>query len=537
MAERIGVRSLARLGTFGVTKFSTFLGHSVWTVDQSAVGIVQCRPARSESSVGLIGARETNCCLQVYPLPSRQPTWFETINPATGKTLKRYKSSTKADVDKAVTKAKKAFEKWRLLSPAKRAIYLERTAKTLRAQKEKLARIITQEMGKPIKESLPEVAKCAWALEYYSENGPKFLNPEVTKTDATDSYVTFEPLGVIGSIMPWNFPLWQCIRFAAPALMVGNTTVFKPSSVTPQSGLALQNAFESTGLIPDCFNIVLGSAQVANNLIQSDTVAISFTGSVNAGRTVAQAASTQLKKFVLELGGSDAFLVLEDADIEAASTGAVAGRFINNGQSCIATKRIFVVKHVFDEFLDKFVKKTKSLRVGDPLSPETDIGPMVREESLKTLDGQVKDALKQGAQLELGGERLRRKGSFYAPTIVTNVSEEMRMMKEETFGPAAPVMVVKDESEAIRLANKSEFGLGATVWGTDTRRAEKVARDISVGLVTVNNVVVSDPRMPFGGVRHSGIGRELSRYGMIEFANIRSVRVYEKSPLAHAHVE
>ena len=525
------------MGTFGVTKFSTFLGHSVWTVDQSAVGIVQCRPARSESSVGLIGARETNCCLQVYPLPSRQPTWFETINPATGKTLKRYKSSTKADVDKAVTKAKKAFEKWRLLSPAKRAIYLERTAKTLRAQKEKLARIITQEMGKPIKESLPEVAKCAWALEYYSENGPKFLNPEVTKTDATDSYVTFEPLGVIGSIMPWNFPLWQCIRFAAPALMVGNTTVFKPSSVTPQSGLALQNAFESTGLIPDCFNIVLGSAQVANNLIQSDTVAISFTGSVNAGRTVAQAASTQLKKFVLELGGSDAFLVLEDADIEAASTGAVAGRFINNGQSCIATKRIFVVKHVFDEFLDKFVKKTKSLRVGDPLSPETDIGPMVREESLKTLDGQVKDALKQGAQLELGGERLRRKGSFYAPTIVTNVSEEMRMMKEETFGPAAPVMVVKDESEAIRLANKSEFGLGATVWGTDTRRAEKVARDISVGLVTVNNVVVSDPRMPFGGVRHSGIGRELSRYGMIEFANIRSVRVYEKSPLAHAHVE
>ena len=537
MAERIGVRSLARLGTFGVTKFSTFLGHSVWTVDQSAVGIVQCRPARSESSVGLIGARETNCCLQVYPLPSSQPTWFETINPATGKTLKRYKSSTKADVDKAVTKAKKAFEKWRLLSPAKRAIYLERTAKTLRAQKEKLARIITQEMGKPIKESLPEVAKCAWALEYYSENGPKFLNPEVTKTDATDSYVTFEPLGVIGSIMPWNFPLWQCIRFAAPALMVGNTTVFKPSSVTPQSGLALQNAFESTGLIPDCFNIVLGSAQVANNLIQSDTVAISFTGSVNAGRTVAQAASTQLKKFVLELGGSDAFLVLEDADIEAASTGAVAGRFINNGQSCIATKRIFVVKHVFDEFLDKFVKKTKSLRVGDPLSPETDIGPMVREESLKTLDGQVKDALKQGAQLELGGERLRRKGSFYAPTIVTNVSEEMRMMKEETFGPVAPVMVVKDESEAIRLANKSEFGLGATVWGTDTRRAEKVARDISVGLVTVNNVVVSDPRMPFGGVRHSGIGRELSRYGMIEFANIRSVRVYEKSPLAHAHVE
>jgi succinate-semialdehyde dehydrogenase/glutarate-semialdehyde dehydrogenase/succinyl-CoA reductase len=470
-------------------------------------------------------------------LTSRQPTWFETVNPATGRILKRYRSSTKADVDKAVTKAKKAFEKWRQLSPAKRAIYLERTAKTLRAQKEKLARIITQEMGKPIKESLPEVAKCAWALEYYSENGPKFLNPEIIKTDATDSYVSFEPLGVIGSVMPWNFPLWQCIRFAAPSLMVGNTTVFKPSSVTPQSGLALQNAFESTGMIPGCFSIVLGSAQVANHLIESDTVAISFTGSVNAGRMVAQSASTQLKKFVLELGGSDPFIVLDDADVEAASSGAVAGRFINNGQSCIATKRIFVVKKVLDEFLEKFVRKTKSLRVGDPLSPETDIGPMVREEALKTLDGQIKDAVRGGANLELGGERLRRKGSFYAPTILTNIMPKMRIMKEETFGPAAPVMAVKDENEATRLANKSEFGLGASVWGTDTRRAEKVAREVSAGLVTVNNVVVSDPRMPFGGVRHSGIGRELSRYGMLEFTNIKSVRLYEKSPLAHAHVE
>lgn len=470
-------------------------------------------------------------------MPSRQPTWFETVNPATGKTLKRYKSSTKAEVDKAVTKAGKAFDKWRQLSPAKRAIYLERAAKTLRAQKEKLARIITQEMGKPIKESLPEVAKCAWALEYYSENGPKFLNPEIIKTDATDSYVSFEPLGVIGCIMPWNFPLWQCIRFAAPSLMVGNTTVFKPSSVTPQSGLALQNALESTGMIPGCFSIVLGSAQVANHLIESDTVAISFTGSVDAGRMVAQSASTQLKKFVLELGGSDPLIVLEDADVEAASTGAVAGRFINNGQSCIATKRIFVVKKILDEFLEKFVKKTRSLRVGDPLSPETDIGPMVREDALKTLDGQVRDAVRQGANLEMGGERLRRKGSFYAPTILTNTTPKMRIMKEETFGPAAPVMAVKDENEAIRLGNESEFGLGASVWGTDIRRAEKVAREVSAGLVTVNNVVVSDPRMPFGGVRHSGIGRELSRYGMLEFTNIKSVRLYEKSPLAHAHVE
>src|SRR5438132_1084033 len=467
----------------------------------------------------------------------RAKRWIETVNPANGKVLRRFRASTRTDVEKSVEKARKAFEKWRELSPARRAEFLQRAAQILRSRKDQLGRIMTLEMGKTIKESVPEVAKCAWALEYFAENGPRFLNPEAAKTDASDSYVAFEPLGVIGSIMPWNFPLWQCVRFAAPALIAGNTTVFKPSSITPQSGLALQNAFESTGLIPGCFSIVLGSAQVANYMIESDTVAISFTGSVNAGRNVAQAASTQLKKFVLELGGSDPFIVLEDADIEAASTGAVAGRFINNGQSCIATKRIFVVKQVIDKFLEKFVKKTRSLKVGDPLSPETDIGPMVRQEAVKTLDAQVKDALKRGANLEHGGERLRRKGSFYAPTILTNVTPEMRIMKEETFAPAAPVIVVNDENEAIRLANRSEFGLGATVWGIDTRRAEKVAREISAGLVTVNNVVVSDPRMPFGGVRHSGIGRELSRYGMLEFTNIKSVRVYEKSPLAHANVE
>src|SRR5437667_5438633 len=438
----------------------------------------------------------------------RAKRWIETVNPANGKVLRRFRASTRTDVEKSVEKARKAFEKWREFSPAKRGEFLQRAAKILRSRKEKLGKIMTLEMGKTIKESVPEVAKCAWALEYFAENGPRFLNPEAAKTDASDSYVAFEPLGVIGSIMPWNFPLWQCIRFAAPALMVGNTTVFKPSSVTPQSGLALQNAFESTGSIPGCFNIVLGSAQVANYLIESDTVAISFTGSVNAGRTVAQSASSQLKKFVLELGGSDPFIVLEDADIEAASTGAVAGRFINNGQSCIATKRIFVIKKVLDDFLERFEKKTKSLKVGDPLSPETDIGPIVREDALKRLDEQVKDAVRQGANLELGGERLRRKGSFYAPTILTNTTPDMRIMQEETFGPAAPVMAVRDESEAIRLANRSEFGLGASVWGTDTRRAEKVAREVSSGLVTVNNVVVSDQRMPFGGVRHCGIGRE-----------------------------
>ena len=463
--------------------------------------------------------------------------WIETVNPANGKVLRRFRASTRTDVEKSVEKARKAFEKWRELSPAKRAEFLQRAAKILRSRKEKLGRTMTLEMGKTIKESVPEVAKCAWALEYFAENGPRFLNPEAAKTDASDSYVAFEPLGVIGSIMPWNFPLWQCVRFAAPSLMVGNTAVFKPSSVTPQSGLQLQEVFDSTGVPPGTFNVVLGSSEVASYLIEANTTAISFTGSVPAGQDVAEQASSRLKKVVLELGGSDPFIVLDDADVEAASTGAVAGRFINNGQSCICAKRFFVARKIADEFLDRFTSKTKSLKVGDPLSPETDVGPLVREESLHKLDRQVKDSIKMGAKVQLGGERLKRKGFFYAPTILTEVEPAMPVMKEETFGPAAPVMIVKDDDEAVRYANNSEFGLGSSVWSRDIRRAEKVARQIAAGMVTVNNIVVSDPRMPFGGVKESGIGRELSRYGMLEFTNIKSIRLYEKSPLAFVHVE
>ncbi len=471
-------------------------------------------------------------------MPERKTrSWFETINPANGKVVRRFRAATRTDVEKSVEKARKAFEKWRELAPAKRAEFLERAAKMLRSQKDKLGRIITLEMGKTIKESVPEVTKCAWGLEYFAENGPRFLNPETLKTDATDSYVAFEPLGVIASIMPWNFPLWQCVRFAAPALMAGNAAVFKPSSVTPQSGLALQEVFDSTGIPPGTFNVVLGSSEVASYMIEANTAAVSFTGSVPAGRDVAEQASRQLKKSVLELGGSDPFIVLDDADLEAASTGAVAGRFINNGQSCICAKRFFVAKTVADEFLNRFIAKTRSLKVGDPMSPETDIGPLVREDALKTLDRQVQSSVKMGAKVELGGERLKRKGFYYAPTILTGVEPDMPVMKEETFGPAAPVMAVKDDDDAIRHANMSDFGLGCSVWGRDVRRAEKVARQITTGMVTVNNIVVSDPRMPFGGVKKSGIGRELSRYGMLEFTNIKSIRLFEKSPLAYVHVE
>ena len=463
--------------------------------------------------------------------------WVESLNPTTGMPLKRFKAATRIEVDKAVERARKAFEKWRILLPARRAVYLERTANTLKSQKDKLGRIITLEMGKTIRESVSEVLKCAWALEYYAENGERFLNNEPAKTDATDSYVSFEPLGVIASIMPWNFPLWQSIRFAAPTLMAGNTCVFKPSSVSPESGQVLAEAFESAEIPEGCFNIVLGSSEVSNYLIEAGTNGVSFTGSVQAGRSVAELASKRLKKTVLELGGSDPFIVLDDADVEASSSGAVAGRFINCGQSCIASKRFFVAKKIADDFMEQFIRKTKSLRVGDPLNSETDLGPMVREEALDHLNSQVQDSVKEGARLELGGHRIQRKGFFYQPTILTNVNPKMRVMAEETFGPVAPVMVVGDDDEAVSCANQSEFGLGASVWGQDIRRAEKVARQLSTGLVSVNNVVVSDPRMPFGGVKNSGIGRELSRYGLLEFTDVKSVRIYEKSPLVHARVE
>jgi len=460
---------------------------------------------------------------------------IEQVNPATGELLGSVKSASRAEVERIVASAREAFHEWRLLEPSRRSSYFERISKALAASKQKIARMITLEMGKAIKESIAEVEKCAWAFEYYAENGPGFLQPETVKTDATDSYVDFQPLGVIASIMPWNFPVWQCVRFAAPALMAGNTTVFKPSSTTPQSAIMLQTAISESGMNSHCFNVVIGSGQVADYMIESEgTAAVSFTGSVEVGRRVAESASRQMKKCVLELGGSDPFIVLEDADVEAASDGAVKGRFVNCGQSCIASKRFFVAKRVAEDFIGQFVKKTKALRVGDPMSLQTDIGPMVREDALKALDGQVQGSVKEGAHVEVGGKRLDRPGFYYAPTVMTHVTQRMRVMKEEVFGPVAPIMVVANEKEAVRMANDSEYGLGASVWGEDTRRAEKVAQQLEVGIVTVNNVVASDPRVPFGGVKKSGIGRELSRYGVLEFTNIRAVRIYEKSPILKA---
>jgi acyl-CoA reductase-like NAD-dependent aldehyde dehydrogenase len=461
---------------------------------------------------------------------------LKTINPSTEEILNEYELISKEQLNDTVQKSKKTFLEWKE-DIDKRADFLYAFAKELRKNKENLAKTATQEMGKVIKESRSEVEKCAWTAEYFADHGKIFVNDEVVNTDARKSIITFQPLGVIGSIMPWNFPYWQGLRFAAPSLMVGNTIVLKPASATMQCGIEIEKTFDKAGVPHGVFQTVVGDSSIAESLIDSDGVnAVTFTGSVPVGAKVAQRATSQIKKTVLELGGSDPFIVCEDADIEKTSTGAVKGRFINCGQSCIASKRFIVAKKVANEFIEKFVQKTERLKVGDPLSDDTEIGPVVNIKSLENMEGIVNRTMKEGAELLTGGERMKDKGYFYSPTIFRNVSPHMEIAQEEVFGPVAPIITVEDEKEAIRIANDSKFGLGASIWTQDLDKAEALSSIVQSGIVTVNNVVVSDPRVPFGGVKNSGFGRELSRFGMLEFVNIKSVRFYDQLIYEH-HVE
>ncbi len=458
---------------------------------------------------------------------------IKTVNPTTEEVIQEYENITKDEIKSKTKKAKEAFEEWKKNANT-RADLIHDFAQQLRKDKENLARIATREMGKVIKESRSEVEKCAWAMEYFADNGSFFTTNEVINADARKTIVAFEPIGVIASIMPWNFPYWQALRFAAPSLIAGNTTVLKPASATMQCGIEIEKTFNKSGFPDGIFQTLIGDSSIVETIIDSNYInAVTFTGSVTAGAKVAQKATSKIKKTVLELGGSDPFIVCEDADIEKASSGAVKGRFINCGQSCIASKRFIVVKKIANEFIEKFVEKTEKLKVGDPLEDDTDIGPLVNSDGLEKIDSQVKDSIKEGAEVLTGGEQIKGKGYFYKPTVFKNVTPKMRIAQEEVFGPVAPVIIADDETESIKLANETEYGLGASIWTEDLEKADKISQMVQSGVVSVNNIVASDPRVPFGGVKKSGFGRELSRYGMLEFVNIKTVRFYDQ--LVHQH--
>jgi len=460
----------------------------------------------------------------------------KTINPSNEQVIQEYDIMDKNKVNEIVKKSKKSSIDWRK-DMHKRIELLHKCAEALRKNKKELAIVATMEMGKPLKEAIGEIEKCATAMEYYGDNGQVFMNDEVLNTDARKTLITFQPLGVIASIMPWNFPFWQALRFAAPSMIIGNTIVLKPASATLQCGIAMEKLFTKVGFPEGVFQTLVGNSTVAEHLIDSpDIDAVTFTGSNTVGAKVAQRAGRNLKKCVLELGGSDPFIVCSDADIEKASEGAVKGRFINCGQSCIASKRFFVTKNVADEFIEKFTQKTERLKVGDPLSEDTDIGPLVNSQGLETIQSQVQDAVDNGADIITGGERVGDKGYYYKPTIIKNISNKMRVYHEEVFGPVASVVVVEDEKEAIKLANESIFGLGASIWTKDFDKAEQFSKDIESGMISVNHMLVSDPRVPFGGIKQSGFGRELAKYGMLEFVNVKSIRFYDKI-LHHHYVE
>lgn len=449
---------------------------------------------------------------------------FVSVNPTTGKVLKTYRYAPVSELQAVFKQSQQAFLKWKTIPLSHRIVFLVKVGKQLRNHKEAYARMITLEMGKLYTEAVVEVEKCATACDYFCAHAADFLKEEVIQTEYTKSYVRFDPLGTILAIMPWNFPFWQVFRFCIPALLAGNTVLLKHSRVVPGCALMLEKLFTDTGFPKDVFQNVFTDEQGISYLLPH-VQGVTLTGSVEAGRTVAQQCGKHIKPFVLELGGSDPFVVLSDADVELAAQTAVQARFLNCGQSCIAAKRFIVVKEHVKLFADMVVKSVESFVVGNPLESETTLCPLVQEEQVKKLDKQVKLAVKQGAKLLCGGKRLQREGFFYTPTVLINVKPTSILFQEEVFGPVLPIIVAKDDTEALRLANQSSFGLGASVWTQNIQKAEKIAQGIDAGFVAVNTMVQSDPRLPFGGVKDSGIGRELSRYGLLEFCNIKTVVV------------
>jgi succinate-semialdehyde dehydrogenase / glutarate-semialdehyde dehydrogenase len=449
---------------------------------------------------------------------------IQSINPATGETIETFQETSPREVDAALARARAAFLDWRGAPYAERAARMRAAAEVLRRRRAEHARTMTLEMGKPIVQAEAEVDKCARGCDHYAEHAQAMLASQPRQTDASLSYVRFDPLGPVLAVMPWNFPFWQVFRFAAPALMAGNVAVLKHASNVPRCALAIAAVFEEAGFPRGVFSTLLvGSSAIPGLIGDPRIAAVTLTGSDRAGSEVAERAGREIKRTVLELGGSDPFIVLGDADVPAAARAAADARLVNSGQSCIAAKRFIVVESVADAFIERFVAELSSRRVGDPLARETQVGPLARVDLRDALHRQVDESVKRGAALRTGGRIPPGDGAFYPPTLLAAVDRGMPAFDEETFGPVAAVVRAKDEADAVRIANDSAFGLGASLWTRDRARAERIAAEIETGMVFVNGIVQSDPRLPFGGIKRSGYGRELSEYGIREFVNVKSV--------------
>ena len=454
------------------------------------------------------------------------PARIVSVDPSTGSEIAAFDAFGPAELDRAAADAHAAFEVWRARSIAERAVPMGALAAHLRTEADRYARLITAEMGKPLAEAKAELEKCAWACEHYATHAARLLADEPHPSSATRSYVAFEPLGVVLAIMPWNYPFWQVFRFAAAAVMAGNTVVLKHASNVSQCSLAVEGAFEAAGFPDGTLRTVLAPAATVERLIADERVrAVTLTGSSDTGARVAELAGRALKKAVLELGGSDPFIVLPDADLSLAVPGATRGRNQNTGQSCIAAKRFIVVGDIAEEFEARFAREVAALRVGDPRDPATQVGPLARADLRDALERQVDGSVRMGARALAGGTRRPGPGFFFEPTVLAGVTDAMPAWREETFGPVAAVRRVADVDEAIAVANDSAYGLGASVWTGDPRSGERIARRIEAGQVFVNGIVASDPRLPFGGVKRSGYGRELAAFGIREFTNIKTVWV------------
>lgn len=451
---------------------------------------------------------------------------LKSVNPSTGEVFETFKEWSDDKIDSTLKDVEQAFLNWGKTSFEERSVFMKKAARFLRENKEKYSRMMALEMGKPVTQGQGEIEKCASVCDYYADNAADFLKSEFIESSASRSYVRFAPLGTVLAVMPWNFPFWQVFRFAAPALMAGNTAVLKHSSNVMRCALAVEEIFAESGFPENVFRtLLIGSSKVSGVIENPVIKAVTLTGSEAAGRKVAEKAGNMLKKSVLELGGSDPFIVFSDADLTRSAEVAVQARTINSGQSCIAAKRFIIDDRVAGDFLALFLKNMDALVVGDPLEEKTQIGPMAREDLMRAIHSQVERSVAMGARLVTGGRPLDRAGYFYPPTILADVKPGMPAFDEEIFGPVAAVVQVKDEKEAVELANRTCFGLGASLWTRDTKWGEEMAPEIEAGAVFINGMVASDPRLPFGGIKDSGYGRELSHYGIKEFVNIQTVWV------------